>query len=159
MAGGAVHEGRPQVYSRIPRTGKPNLMVTGKTGLGKTYLLECMAKEARGRDIDVMMIRAGSLFRLFFDHRMGEDVDLSYLHNAGLLLIDDIGTEPVTNNVSIEYFYELVSKRLEAKKHTVYSTNIDDIQKRYDDRIASRLNSKDDATILLFDGKDLRSRR
>jgi DNA replication protein DnaC len=135
------------------------MVITGKTGLGKTYLLECVAKAAKEKGIDVMLIRAGELFRLFFDHRMGEDVDLGFLYRADLLLADDIGTEPITNNVSVEYFYELVSKRLDAKKHTVYSTNIDDLQQRYDDRIASRLNSKEDSLMLLFDGGDLRSRK
>ncbi len=137
-----------------------NILLTGKTGLGKSFLLYCMAKEAFERGVDVMLIRAPALFSLFHAHRLGEKVDLSYLHNAKLLMIDDIGAEPVTQNVSNEYFYELVEQRLEKKMYTVFATNIDtkDLQQRYDGRIASRLQSKDNSMIFRLEGRDLRTR-
>ena len=84
------------------------ILLVGKTGLGKSFLLYCAAKRAKDRDIDVLLIRANELFKLFFEHRLGEEVDLSYLHRAQLLLVDDIGTEPVTQNVSNEYFYLVI---------------------------------------------------
>jgi len=117
-----------------------------------------MAKLARQKGMDVMLIRANELFSLFFGHRMGEEIDLSYLQNAKLLLIDDLGAEPITNNVSIEYFYDLIEKRLNKGLNTVFATNIDDLQKRYDERISSRLESKNDSIQLFFDGKDLRKK-
>lgn len=140
----------------FPDSKRQNIVLAGKAGLGKTYLLHCMAKLARARGIDVMLIRANELFGLFHAHRMGGEVDLSYLQNAGLLLVDDLGTEPVTNNVSIEYFYDLVEKRLTGGLHTVYATNIDNLLKRYDERIASRLESRAQSIRLLLDGGDLR---
>lgn len=142
----------------FPNQKRRNMLLTGKAGLGKTFLLQCMAKEANKRNIDVLFMRANELFRMFFDHRMGEEVDLSFLHNAKLLLIDDLGTEPTTNNVSNEYFYELIEKRFSNGLHTVIATNVDNLLKRYDERISSRLESKDDCIQLLFDGSDLRAR-
>lgn len=141
---------------KYPDTPKNNMLLKGKAGLGKTYLLQCIAKQAQQRDIDVLLIRAGELFQTFFEHRMGEEIPLSFLNNAGLLLIDDLGTEPITQNVSIEYLFDLLNRRMEKKKHTVIATNIDDLKRRYDERISSRLESRKDSIQLLFDGKDVR---
>ncbi len=141
---------------QFPETKRKNMLLTGKAGLGKSFLLYCMAKEAFEKELDVMLIRANQLFSVFFSQRMGEETELSFLHNVPLLMIDDIGTEPITQNVSVEYFYELIAKRLEAGRHTVFATNVDDLQNRYDDRIASRMESREDCIRLLFDGRDLR---
>jgi DNA replication protein DnaC len=164
LPGGRTQRRRMELYRqraleytrRYPDNKYKNILLTGKTGLGKTYLLSCMAKEAKKRGVDTLMIRAGELFRVFLEHRLGEEVDLSYLHGAGLLLVDDVGTEPVTQNVSVEYFYDLVSRRLEQGLHSVYATNADNLQRRYDDRIASRLQSKEDCMRFYFEGRDLR---
>ncbi|MEF9989837.1 MAG: ATP-binding protein [Christensenellaceae bacterium] len=140
----------------FPNTPKLNMLLRGKAGLGKSFLLNCMATAAKRRGIDVCLIRAGELFRSFFKHRMGEEMDLSFLNECELLLIDDLGTEPITQNVSIEYFFGLIDTRIENKKHTVIATNVDDLQKRYDDRISSRLESKKDCVLLVFAGTDVR---
>ncbi|MGI6154028.1 MAG: ATP-binding protein [Christensenellaceae bacterium] len=136
---------------------KRGLLLLGNTGLGKTYLLECMAKEAYARGTDVLFIRAGDLFRTFFAHRMGEDIPLSFLYDARLLLLDDLGTEPPTQNVTAEYLYELIDKR--QGKPTVIASNLktsSDIVGRYNERIASRLKSKQHYLQLVFEGKDVR---
>ncbi len=140
-----------------PNTQRKNLLLTGKAGLGKSFLLYCMAKDAYERGIDVMLIRANEMFSMFFSHRMGEGADLSFLYNADMLMIDDLGTEPITQNVSIEYLYELIDRRLVNNKHTIFSTNIENLQKRYDERISSRIESKTDGITMLFDGGDLRT--
>ena len=140
----------------FPKTVKQNILLRGKAGLGKTYLLNCMAKEAHKKGIDVCLMRSAALFDVFFKHRMGEEVPLEFLRNVQLLLIDDLGTEPVTQNVSTEYLFDLLNRRLEAGLHTVVATNIDDLQKRYDERISSRLEAKQACATLFFDGEDLR---
>lgn len=141
---------------KFPQTIKQNILLRGKAGLGKTYLLNCMAVEAERMHIDVCLIRATALFDVFFKHRMGEEMPLSFLRKAKLLLVDDLGTEPITQNVSIEYLFDLLNRRMEAGLHTVVATNIDDLQKRYDERISSRLEAKRACTTLFFDGDDLR---
>lgn len=142
----------------FPGNQRKNILMMGKAGLGKSYLINCMAVEAKKKGADVLLMRAGELHSLFFAHRMGEDVDLSFLHNAKLLLVDDLGAEPITQNVSVEYLYSLINKRIEKGLHTVYATNVENLQKRYDDRIASRLEYRDYTDIYLFGGSDLRMR-
>lgn len=140
----------------FPNNTKRNILMIGKAGLGKSFLLNCIAKAAKARDIDTLFIRSSELFGVFHAHRMGSGVDLSHLHRAKLLLVDDLGTEPITQNVSIEYLYNMVDKRLENGLHTVFATNVSNLQQRYDDRIASRLKSKDSSMCFYFEGRDLR---
>ncbi|MEA5002239.1 MAG: ATP-binding protein [Christensenella sp.] len=142
--------------SDFPATRKQNMLILGKTGLGKTWLLHNMAAKANRKKIDTCLIRSNALFEAFFKHRMGEDIPLAFLKNADLLMIDDLGTEPITQNVTIEYFFDLLNYRLEEKKHTIIATNIDDLQKRYDDRIYSRLKDTSRCLTLRFSGQDLR---
>ena len=87
------------------------------------------------------LIRAGELFGAFFRHRMGEEMPLSFLQDAQLLLIDDLGTEPMTQNVTTEYLFDLLNRRIEAGRHTAVATNVEDLQARYGERISSRLES------------------
>lgn len=142
----------------FPNTQRNNLLLRGNAGLGKSYLLNCVAAAAFEKGADVCLLRAGALFEAFFRHRMGEEVPLSFLWDAELLLIDDLGTEPMTQNVTTEYLFDLLNRRMEAKKHTVIATNVDDLQARYGERISSRLESRDCA-VLMLEGADLRHAR
>ncbi len=142
----------------FPDTPKANMLLKGKAGTGKTFLLECIAKRAQARGIDVCLIGAGALFSAFHRHRLGEGETLSLLHDARLLLIDDLGSEPVTQNVSVEYFFDLINSRQEKKLHTVVSTNVEDLQRRYDERVWSRLRNRLNTSELRFDGADVRLR-
>ncbi|HBU11638.1 MAG TPA: hypothetical protein DEB31_02570 [Clostridiales bacterium] len=140
----------------FPDNKRKTVLIFGKAGLGKTHLLYYMAKKAYALAVDTLLIRANELFSLFHAHRLGEEVDLSYLYGAKLLLVDDIGTEPITQNVSNEYFYELIEQRLKLGLHSVFVTNADNLLQRYDERISSRLDSRQDCLRLFFDGRDLR---
>ena len=72
------------------------------------------------------LIRASALFDAFFRYLHGEEMPLHFLQETGLLMIDDLGTEPVTQNVTVEYLFDLLNRRIEAGRHTVIATNVDD---------------------------------
>lgn len=143
-----------------PLTKKQNLFLTGNTGLGKTFVLRCIAKHVHQKNCDVMLLGAPDLFSIFYRHRLGEDVELSLLSNCGLLLIDDLGIEPLTNNVTVEYFLDLLNRRIDNAKHTVIATNLstDGIVARYGERVYSRIRFKDICDQLVFEGQDIRIR-
>ena len=91
-------------------------------------------------------------------YHMGKSFDFSDCLNADVLLIDDLGTEPVLKNVTKEYLYNLINTRQINNKPTLISTNLslDNILNRYDERIFSRLANKNLSTVIRLVSQDKR---
>jgi len=81
--------------------------------------------------------------------------------NCDLLCIDDLGTENILKNVTVEYLYLILSERLNKGKPIIITTNLslEQIEKVYDDRILSRLTHKLTGLLINFEGEDLRNSR
>ena len=136
-----------------------NLLFNGGTGLGKTFLSACIAREVAEKGYSVAYESAVALFsKLEKDHfRPDEDSarEVAELRQCTLLIIDDLGTE-LTGSFTISALYALVNERLMAGKPTIISTNlnIDEIRQRYSPQIASRLEGG--YQVLPFVGQDIR---
>ena len=166
-AGGETQRGRMVKFrdycekyaDSLPHPAKKNLLLYGGSGLGKTFLLRCIHARARQRDIPALCLTANQLIRIarkaIFD-RAQEDLDA--LYETDLLLIDDLGTEPLIPNVTVEELFNLINERQNAGLCTVLSTNLSltDLQGRYTERILSRLLDKQACQVLRFLGKDIR---
>lgn len=141
----------------IPDAGQKNLIFTGKTGLGKTFLCSCMANELLDRGISVLYIKASELFNQITFNR-NEELR-KQLYQVQTLIIDDLGIEKQTD-MRYSDFLELLDKRniLHDKYGyaTVISTNLDPngLLSYYDERICSRLFGNFD--LLRFAGDDIR---
>ncbi len=74
------------------------------------------------------------------------------------MLIDDLGTEPMMRNITVEYLFTLLNERMAAKRHTVVATNLTPVQlqERYGERVASRLLDKTCCAPVQLRGRDLR---
>lgn len=123
-----------------------NLLFYGKAGTGKTFLINCIAKELMDTFHSVLYLSASQFFNLTADNVLNKDsssvyknVDLDDLKNCDLLIIDDLGTE-FTTAFSETYLFEVLNERLIHQKSTIISTNLtlEEMQKRYDDRVFSR---------------------
>ncbi len=134
------------------------LILTGSAGLGKTYISKCIMRRVIERGYTAAFYTAYRLFSLFHRDRLSEAVDLSPIFSVPLLIIDDIGTEPMTRNVTIEYFFDLINERAAANLHTIIVTNLalHEIKERYGERIHSRLMDKRESQIVIFEGRDVR---
>ena len=75
-----------------------------------------------------------------------------------MLMIDDLGTEPVFNKVTLEYLYDIVSSRVSAGKAMMITTNLnsEELMHRYGERTYSRLTNKQYSAFKSIDGEDLR---
>ena len=145
----------------FPSTATRDLLFTGKSGLGKTYLLEAIAHRVAQRGFLPLYISA---------YRMLETARKAYFENntelmaplmaAPLLLIDDLGTEPLMANITITQLFALLNERQIAGRRTVISTNLDitELRERYTERITSRLLDSKSCRILHFIGDDVRMR-
>ncbi len=140
------------------KSNEENLFFYGPTGLGKTFLTNCIAKSLLDRGKIVIYQTAFKIFEIIEDvhfHNQSEREKYQLLFNADLLIIDDLGTE-FSNGFTNSELFNIINSRLLSNKKTIISTNLPPkgIIERYDDRIFSRLFSK--YTILKFFGKDLR---
>lgn len=134
------------------------LVMAGSAGLGKTYIVKCIMRRIIERGYTSAYFTAYRLFSFFHQDRMGESVDLDPLFDVPLLIIDDLGTEPMTRNVTIEYFFDLLNERNAAGLHTIIVTNLGfhEIKDHYGERIHSRLMDTRHSQKILFKGSDVR---
>lgn len=138
-----------------------NLVFYGQTGLGKTFLCNCIAKALLDKNYTVLyqtsfrIIDTISHYR--FSNKKTQDMKFKYdmLIACDLLIIDDLGTEMI-NSFSTTEIFNIINTRLLEDKKTIISTNFTPVQLRenYSDRITSRLFGNYD--FIPFYGKDLR---
>ena len=141
-----------------------NLLFTGNTGLGKTFLTNCIASEILKQGKNVLYQTAPVMLDTIIDEKFGKaDSKLSYnVLDVDLLIIDDLGAE-TQNNYKIEQIFNIINTRLLNQNHkitkTIISTNltIEEIFKTYTNRIGSRLAGN--YRFLRFFGEDLRFKK
>lgn len=141
-----------------------NLLFTGNTGLGKTYLTNCIANELLKQGKTVLYQTAPVMLDSILDYRFGKNNEFNYndLLNVDLLIIDDLGTESSNNMKFSELFNILNTRLLNQNNHvtkTIISTNLslNNLFKTYDERIFSRLVGY--YNICRFFGEDLRYKK
>lgn len=124
-----------------------NLLFYGETGLGKTFLSNCIAKALLDTQHTVLYQTASHLFEEVCANavmKKGSNPDSDrtyhYLYSCDLLIIDDLGTEMTNTFVSTEIF-NILNTRMREKKSTVISTNLNitELMERYSARISSRI--------------------
>ena len=136
-----------------------NLFFYGDTGVGKTYLSHCIAKELIQRSYFVLYFSSFDLFDLLAKNTFKKDTAASdmaeYIANCDLLIIDDLGTELVNSFVASQLFF-CVNERIINHKSTIISTNLtmENFLETYSERIFSRISSN--YTMLKLIGNDIR---
>ena len=125
-----------------------NLLFTGSTGVGKTFLTNCIARELMDDFHSVIYLTASDLFDVFsrnkFDYDNAEDMKDMYrfILDCDLLIIDDLGTELNNSFTSSQLFY-CINERMNMSRSTIISTNLTLARLRdsYTDRVTSRIMS------------------
>ena len=84
--------------------------------------------------------------------------EFDQLIKCDMLIIDDLGTEPIMQNITREYLFTLLNERLTQRRHTVIATNlgIPELLNRYGERVFSRLFDTMNVSVTQLKGKDLR---
>ena len=148
-------------YAAGFREKRENLLFRGNTGVGKSFLSHCIAKELIDQGFAVLYLGAAELFECMAAVSMDREDDLSrkeqydLIFSADLLIIDDLGTE-MMNSLTISQFFNLLNARDVPEKGTVISTNLSLTMMRdtYTERITSRILSG--YSIIELYGDDLR---
>ena len=143
-----------------------NLLFTGNTGLGKTFLSNCIANELLKKGKTVLYQTSPVLFDTIMDYRFGKnnipDNFYENILNVDLLIIDDLGTECM-NSMKFTELFNIINTRLLNQNSritkTIISTNLtlNNLYETYDERIVSRFVGY--YNICKFFGEDLRFKK
>ena len=142
-----------------------NLLFTGNTGLGKTFLSSCIANELIKKGKNVLYQTAPVMLDMIIEYRFEKtDSNKSFyenLLNTDLLIIDDLGAECM-NSMKFTELFNVINTRLLNQNHctkTIISTNLDlkNLYDTYDERIVSRLVGN--YNICYFFGDDIRFKK
>ena len=141
-----------------------NILFQGNTGVGKTFLSNCIAKELIETGHSVIYLTAEELFECLAAVRIDKTEDLAkqelfgYIFSCELLIVDDLGTEGINSFTTSQFFY-LVNRRLTEEKSTVISTNLSSrmLRDTYTERVTSRISSGYDVVMLY--GDDIRRKK
>jgi DNA replication protein DnaC len=151
-------------YARQFAPNSGNLLLSGDSGLGKTFLSACIARVVSERGYSVVYDTAGHIFSQLekVKFRREEDAEaeehLRRCMACDLLIVDDLGTEMTTAFVQ-SALYQLLNDRLMAKRPTIINTNLttEEIGQRYSPQIRSRLEGEFE--VLPFFGEDIRRQK
>ena len=145
--------------NEYPESEYRDLLLTGSTGLGKTFLLRAMAERLIERDVNVLIISAYKMLEILRKSYFENDNSASELLDAEVLMIDDLGSEPLMQNVTVEQLFNLLNERQNKGLSTVISTNLEmsKFRERYTERIASRLRDSRSCKVISLIGKDIRT--
>jgi DNA replication protein len=142
----------------LPSPKIPQLYLFGQSGRGKSFMGNAIAARAIERGIDTLRLTA---------YRMTEEVMNGFSNNASplprftqvpLLVLDDLGTEPLIPNVTKESLFAIADQRNTSRLATVYISNLnaDELTERYGERIASRITDASITKAIRFTGDSLR---
>jgi len=148
---------RRYAFGFHPKAG--NLLFSGNTGLGKTFLSACIARAVADRGYSVVYETAGHLFAKLEQAKFSPSEEsrreTAKFTECDLLIVDDLGTEMPGQFVTAA-LYGLLNDRILMGKPMVISTNlnVEEMSRRYSPQIASRLHGG--FQRLTFLGEDIR---
>lgn len=139
-----------------------NLFLYGDTGVGKTFLSNCVAKELLDNGHSVIYFTSFELFHIFEKNVFERDGDMKEpyqnIFDCDLLIIDDLGTE-LSNSFTVSQLFLCLNERILRKKSTIISTNLglNQLADIYSERTFSRISSN--YTMIKLFGDDIRIKK
>ncbi|MCR1899278.1 ATP-binding protein [Irregularibacter muris] len=150
-------------YAKDFENHNKNLFFYGSPGLGKTFLSHAIAKELLQKGKIVLYQTSSDLIDFirknkFDQNNNQENTLLERIYLSDLLIIDDLGTENLTEFAKMELF-NIINKRLLTGKKMVISTNLSlrELQEKYPNRFTSRILGH--FQLYKFYGEDIRIKR
>jgi DNA replication protein DnaC len=140
----------------FPDNDPKSLLITGNSGLGKSFLLNCIANRVHERGRGVYKLTAYNLIETVMQGIRGGEGMPDFV-SPELLIIDDLGTEQMIKNITCETLFSIVNERQTLGKATLVATNIpvEKLMDFYGERVFSRLVAPRHCMTLKLEGKNL----
>ena len=144
----------------LPRPEKPNLLILGQSGLGKSFFGNAIACAAIEKGVRTVKATAYQCIQDILSGIESREDAISPFLSAELLILDDLGTEAMVPNVTIETIFRIINERAAAQLPTVFISNLDrsELSERYGERVASRMIDGALTSIVALRGDNLRTR-
>jgi len=139
-----------------------NLFLYGDTGVGKTFLSNCIAKELIDKAFSVIYLTSFEFFDTMAKSKFEKDdaaeTMCEHIFDCDLLILDDLGTE-MTNSFTVSQLFLCLNERILRRKSTIISTNLslESLVDIYSERTFSRITSN--YTMLKLTGDDIRIKK
>ncbi|MDD3192237.1 MAG: ATP-binding protein [Oscillospiraceae bacterium] len=149
-------------YAQTFSFASPNLLMSGRTGLGKTHLSLSIAKSVIENGFGVIYGSApdflSQIERERFSRTENDLQTLELMLACDLLILDDLGAE-FSTTFTCATIYQLMNSRLNKQLPTIISTNLtsQELLKLYGERVSSRLIGS--YVPLFFAGQDIRQKK
>ncbi len=141
------------------------LLFMGPSGVGKTHLAVSIVRGLIEKGFAGLFCEFGSLLKQIQDSynpisRTSELKVLAPVYEADVLVLDELGATVPTEWVR-DTMYQIINKRYNDNKLTIFTTNYLDKGNELEERITYRLRSRlyEMCTGVVMDGEDYRRRR
>ena len=144
--------------NQYPAVAFRDILLSGSSGLGKTFLMNAMTERLIERGQNVLLVSAYTFLQMARKSYFESENGVQELMEVPVLMLDDLGSEPLMQNITIEQLFFLINERQNHGLSTVISTNltIPELRDRYTERIVSRLTDPKHCIVLTLAGQDLR---
>lgn len=147
---------------RYPNVKNNTIVFSGNVGTGKSCIASALIRSIVEKGYCAKILSAYEFISLMLKVHTSPIAERNALLDdvltADALVIDDLGTEPMLRNVTVEYLLLVIEERQNASKTTIITTNLNesDLLNRYGERVYSRLHHKQNSVQFPLHGRDLR---
>ena len=140
----------------FPENAPKSLLLTGTSGLGKSFLLNCIANRVYERGYGVYKLAAYSFIEAVM-RGIREGSGAPDFVSPELLILDDLGTEQMIKNITRETLFSVLNERQAAGRATLVATNLplEKLMDFYGERLFSRLVAPRQYAVLKLEGANL----
>ena len=135
-----------------------NIILTGQTGTGKTFMCNCAAKALLDKGLSLHYTGAFGFFNAINEKHFARSDNDEYAlaMECDVLVIDDLGVE-ISSQITQRYLLDIINQRIRCGSSTIITTNqsLKNLLENYGDRIASRFLQH--YTVFNLYGRDIRT--
>ena len=153
-----IHDYCLNYAENFPDNELRDILLIGVPGVGKTYLLNCIGGRVLANGGSVLKLTAYNLIGRILDTLHDDPSERPDFAMPELLIIDDLGAEPMVMNVTVECLLSIICERQDKGLATLIATNLDtdELTERYGSRIVSRLLSPRTVKIIPIETANVR---